>query len=140
MKRRVNYRFLACLLGVFACLAAGGHWLQSYRRYLALIPNDGDARANYGLALDQLAKSPRERQEAFFALDRALRDAPDRDDARRQLVSIAMDIERFPDAKYHLEALLVRTPANAELEHLLGCCLEAEGKFEDAAVLACRRF
>jgi tetratricopeptide (TPR) repeat protein len=164
MKRRVNYRFLACLLGVFACLAAGGHWLhafqvqrnagglkeradqaraaqppqydaavQSYRRYLALIPNDGDARANYGLALDQLAKSPRERQEAFFALDRALRDAPDRDDARRQLVSIAMDIERFPDAKYHLEALLVRTPANAELEHLLGCCLEAEGKFEDAA-------
>src|SRR5690242_5508012 len=124
MKRRVNLRFLACLLGALAALAAGGYGLhhfqvkhnagallqratrekaeghpqealKNYVRYLQLVPGDGDAQADYGLTLDELAKSPRDRERVYFVLERALQLKPDRADARRRLAEVALDIGRY---------------------------------------------
>src|SRR5436190_3532963 len=98
-RRNLNLRFLAYLLGAVVVLGGAGYGLhawqlnrnahalveqanlekeagllleatKSYRRYLQLVPNDGDALADYGLALDQLAKTRHDREAAFFALDK----------------------------------------------------------------------
>ena len=165
MKRRLSFRFLACLVGVTAFFAVGGHFLhgfqvrrnagdlkakaeqaadakkypeaiKEYSRYLQLVPDDGDACADYGLVLDQMAKSLRDRQTAFFVLDHGLLLKPDRADARRRLVGVAMDIQRFSDAQDHLKKLMEASPKNAELELLRGRCQEAANKLtgEDGAV------
>src|SRR5579872_2180163 len=119
MRRRLNLRWLAYLVGVGAVLGVGGHFLRgyqvrrtagslrdrayreaeaekydeatkSYRRYLALVPDDADALADYGLTLDRTAKTFRDRQLVYFALERALQLKADREDARRRLVNVAM--------------------------------------------------
>src|SRR4051812_44111463 len=113
MKRRVNFRFLGCLLGALAAVAAGGYGLhhfqvkhnagallaraarakaeghpqealKDYARYLQLVPTDGDAQADYGLTLGEVAKGPRDWERVYFVLERALQLKPDRADARRR--------------------------------------------------------
>src|SRR2546427_50649 len=98
MKRRLNVKFLACLLGIGAALGTGAHFLRGYqvrrnagairqradqavasgqldeaireyRRYLSLVPDDGNAWGDYGLVLDRTAKSPREREAVVTVLD-----------------------------------------------------------------------
>ncbi len=159
MKRRVNFRFLACLLVALALLGGGGYFLhayqlrhnahellekanqetaaghlpeaiKSYRFYLQIVPNDGDALAEYGLTLDRSSKSRRDRETVFFVLDKALRFNPDRDDARRRLVDVAMNIGRYTDALEVIQPLMKRSPDNAELECLLGRCLEGTGNYD----------
>jgi tetratricopeptide (TPR) repeat protein len=161
MKRRLNLRFLGIVLGVGVILGVGGHYLRAYqvrrnagilrqkgdqaaeagrldeaigqyRRYLALAPDDADAWADYGLVLDRTARSPRDRATVFLALDRALR-LKDRADVRRRLVTVALDIGRSADARHHAEKLLEASPDDADLRHLLGRCLEADGEYAKAA-------
>ena len=160
MRRRLNLRFLAILIGVLAVLISSGHFLRAfqvrrnagklltqaertkkdghldeavkiYRRYLALKPTDGDALAEYGMTLDQLAKQPHDRIPVFFILEHALQLNGERDDVRRHQVDVAMAIERFKDAEDHLVKLMERSPNNGELEYLRGLCLERREKLED---------
>jgi tetratricopeptide (TPR) repeat protein len=162
MKRRLSLKFLAVLLALGAALAVGAHYLHGYQvrrkaavfrqraeqaaeagrpdeaiveyqRYLALVPGDGDARADFGIILSRASQSLRDRQAVFIELERALRTNGDRDDARERLVHVAMDIGRFADAREHIQKLLDRGSNNkAELHHLMGRCFEVEGKYAEA--------
>jgi tetratricopeptide (TPR) repeat protein len=144
--RTLNVKFVAGLLVTTAFLAGGVHLLHGaqvkrnsvalkhraelalseqkldeaviyLRRYLGFQPNDLESLTNLGLTLDKLAKSPKQLVQVFFTLDRVLRMDPDRSDIRRRLAEIAMDINRYNDAIYHLTSLHEATPDDAELEH-----------------------
>ncbi len=162
MRRQVNLRFVALLLLTLIVLGGTAHFLHGFQvkrnarallhraqqmeeekdfgksldylsRYLAFYPRDTEARARYALLLDQQAKTPQARLRAFLALDEVLRQAPDRDDVRRRAISAAMGIERFADAREHLEVLMQATPDDPELEELRGRCEEAGSQFAWAA-------
>ncbi len=104
-------------------------------RYLAYVPDDRDVLVKYGLALasDDRDTSPKALASALAALEKALLRDPDRSDARRKAARLAMDLNRLPEAREHLEILLRSTPDDGEAELLLGRCLESDGKFAEAA-------
>jgi tetratricopeptide (TPR) repeat protein len=104
-------------------------------RYLSFMPADDDALARYGLILDELAvKNPRLRDKALEALDQVLRRKPERADVRLAAAKCALSMNRFADARAHLDYLLkTNAPKDGELYHLLGRCYIGEGKFDMAA-------
>jgi tetratricopeptide (TPR) repeat protein len=104
-----------------------------YYRYLGLRPRDADARAAYGLLLEQLAQTGKARLQALLVLEEVLRQQPGRSELRRHLVQSAMRLGRFGDAKEHLVILLQPGPSpDGELEHLLGECEEGRGAYAQA--------
>jgi tetratricopeptide (TPR) repeat protein len=162
MRRRLNLRFLACLLGVGVVLGLGSHFLHGfqvrrnaevlrqkaeraaeagriqealgeYRRYLALVPTNGDAWGDYALLLERTARSLHERLDAVEKMDQALRLQPDRRDVRKRLVHVTMELGRYNDAWHHLDKLLEASPDDPELLHLRGRCLEGTGEYAAAA-------
>jgi tetratricopeptide (TPR) repeat protein len=169
MRRRINFRFLACIIGVAAFFAVGGHFLQAYqvgrnagdlknraaraweaakdetnpkdattkyveamgqyRRYLQLVPGDGDARADYGLCLAHEARTGPQFGAAADVLEQALRLEPERDDARRRLVEVLLLVRSYANAHYHLRKLTADHPNDPDLEHLRGRCLEEADQY-----------
>jgi tetratricopeptide (TPR) repeat protein len=102
-------------------------------RYLGFHPTDADALARYGLAAEELAKTPAQKGRAFLVLEKALRLAPERADVRRRLAKLAVDIGRTLDAREHLTSLLDGpSPNDPELEFLLARCEEADAHFWEA--------
>ena len=135
MRRQLNRRFLCWLLAGLSVVGVGTHVLHAYQvrrnagnllhqadlaeqrgepsasadylgRYLGLVPDDTDALVKYGLTLSKLAKNSRSRTQAFFTLEQGLRQAPHRDDVRRELVTLAFALNRLDDAREHLFVLL----------------------------------
>jgi cellulose synthase operon protein C len=162
MTRKLNLRFLGYLLAAVAVIGVGSHFLHAYqvqrnaatlrqraeravagdhfdeaireyRRYLSLVPADGGAWADYGLVLKKTAKTAKERTTVLYVLERALRLQEDRDDIRRQIVQVAMDLGQSTDARHHLEKLLSTSPKDAELLDLLGRCFLIDGDYFQAA-------
>jgi tetratricopeptide (TPR) repeat protein len=162
MKRQLNVKFLAALLLGTAVFAGGLHLVHGFqvrrsatallrmagkagekgeldrkvqylRLYLAHVPDDADALADYGLTLDKLALSEKARLQAFSTLELALTRDPERQTVRRRLVDLAMQLGRFSDARQHLEVLLRSARDDYQLVHLLGECHEAAGRFSQAA-------
>jgi len=103
--------------------------------YLGLDPTDTDALARYGLLLKKLAKTSPARLRAFFVLGNVLNRAPGRQDVRREVVALAMDLRRFTEAKEHLEILLDKRPNDMELVLLFARCERANRQFHKAAQL-----
>ncbi len=106
-------------------------------RYVQLASHDLDALQRYGLLLDRVTAppNPKGRLAALLTLERLIQKQPERHDVRRELVRIAMapDLQRYSDARHHLEKLLDKEPNSAELEFLLGQCLERMKDYEKAA-------
>lgn len=98
-------------------------------RYLALVPNDHEARFKLALTHDRLAKRSRDRYRALELLEHALQHQPGRHDMRRRAVNIAMDLKRFSDAVQHLKILRDATPDDPEVDYLLGQCHEANREY-----------
>lgn len=145
--RTLNLRFAALLLVIGAVLAGGVHLLHGfqmrrnahmflreaeraraekkpaeavrhYQRYLQFMPDDTAVLADYALVLSDLAaERAGVRRAAYETLERALRADPQRDDLRRRLVPLALQLGRFSDAQEHLTAHLL--PAAAEDPELL---------------------
>jgi tetratricopeptide (TPR) repeat protein len=164
MKTVISFRFLGALFLVSAVLAGAVHAVhivqvrrqatflldrahraieekefpaavKSFQQYLALAPKDSDAQAEFGLLLADLHQ-PR---PAAAALENALRDQPGRDDVRRRLVQLDMEMRRWGDARAHLQQyLLVTSPEDASLWELLGTC-QAAGAEYAAAVESFRK-
>jgi tetratricopeptide (TPR) repeat protein len=101
--------------------------------YLELVPADADALARYGCLLDQLARQPREKLEAFFVLERAVSRAPAHADLRRKAATRALELGRFGEARAHLETLRKASPADPGLLQLLGRCEAGTHEFAKAA-------
>lgn len=155
---RLNLRLLAIALTVVAVLGGGVHWLhgvqnqrhaafflaqaqrdkadgrapeavEGFRRYLRLVPDDTDARAELGMLL----ADRRQASEAFATMERVLQEQPDRKDVRRRLVDVALQVGRPSDAQEHLAVLLKDAPNDAELLELKGVCLYSTRKYPEAA-------
>jgi tetratricopeptide (TPR) repeat protein len=158
----VNLRFLAVLLGLTAVFAAvwfGVHRWQVRKHaaglleqadsaesqgrpdraarflgmYIALSPDDHDARARHGLLLARLADSPRARAAAMGALEQVLLRDPDRHEVRRRLILLCLDCDQFDDALQHLTTLRESFPEDPEIDDLLGRCHEGRGERAKAA-------
>lgn len=159
--RRPNVRLVVCLLVAAAMLGVGAHLVHGFQcrrnandlferakaaeeegelkqtvsdlsRYLSLVPDDMDGMARFAMALDELASTPRERAQAYLAMEKVLREAPARQDVRRRLARLGMEGGRFADAADHLKILLKSSPDDAELHQWLGRCLERQGKYDEA--------
>jgi tetratricopeptide (TPR) repeat protein len=162
--RRINVRFLGIVAIVIALIATGAFLLHraqidrqagflldravraeeggdtdeaasQLQRYLGLRPGDADATIQYARLLADRAERPEEQIRAFFALERALRLDPGRNDLRRQAAELAMEpgLGRFSDARVHLEALLDGDAAgDADLLAMLGRALEGDGEDREA--------
>jgi cellulose synthase operon protein C len=107
-----------------------GPAVNYFQQYTKLAPQDFDAQGELGLLLADL-HAP---QAAAFTLEKVLRSQPDRDDLRRRLVTLEMEIERASDAEAHLERLLAKLPNDAALWDLLGTCQAVRGEFGPASV------
>jgi tetratricopeptide (TPR) repeat protein len=113
-----------------------GPALDYLGRYLAFAPDDTDALTRYGHLLEEQAKrtrSARTLSRAYFTFDQVLRRDASRRQVRRHVVDLAMGLERYADARQHLGVLLQESPANAELEELLGRCEESDKAYGRAA-------
>jgi tetratricopeptide (TPR) repeat protein len=165
MRRTLNVRLFACLLVAVLVLGIGVHFLHAFQVqrsahglleqateaenegkydraaelleiYLGFVPNDPDALARFGLALDK-KKSDRDRFRALQVMQQVLRLKESRTDVRRQLIETSIYFKRFNDAAGHLGKLLDPGPEDdkdrAELEELQGWCHEADLKLKDAA-------
>jgi tetratricopeptide (TPR) repeat protein len=161
MKNRVNVKAVIILLGTFAALAVGIHFLHAYQvkrnagevyaqalamqeegrlaeavdyldQFLGLAPGDNEALARLGILRDDLAKTPRARARAFIILEQVLRREADRNDIRRRVVRIALSIGRFSDAEHHLKRLLLESPGDTELMQYMGRCAAGLRKYDEA--------
>jgi tetratricopeptide (TPR) repeat protein len=156
---------LACLLAGAAAATIGVHYLHAVQikrnagallrqanqaenegnlpraadylvQYLALVPDDTETRAKYGLLLadKRMVTSPRAAMRAFLFLDDVLRRVPERQGIRRHVVHLAIDVRRFTDARGHLEHLLQENSQDGELERLLGQCEEEARDYQRARI------
>ncbi len=103
--------------------------IANYDRYLKLEPNDPDAVAGLGMVLADAAAD----QRAFHTLEKAIRLDPSRNDVRRRLVEVTLRMNRFSDAKAHLDQLLKAAPDDAQLVGYLGRCQAADQQYLEAA-------
>lgn len=76
-----------------------------YDQYFGMRPKDVEPKPEFALLLDKVAKTPRGRKRVFLTYDESLRQFPERDDLRRRLVDVALEIGRLPDAAEHLAKL-----------------------------------
>jgi tetratricopeptide (TPR) repeat protein len=162
MKRMLNGRLALRLLGCLAGLTVGVHLLHGWqvgrqarvlreqvlqaeeqgqaehaaarlRRYLAFAPEDTDALAHYGELQERLAQTPAQRGRAAGVYAQVLGRQPERADVRRRLAVLALELGRTDQARKLLEDLLAAQPGQADLEGLLGLCLELAGQSRAAA-------
>ena len=120
-----------------------GHPEQTARylsRYLDFVPEDHEERANLGRVLGNLVVaadkkvSYHTRQQALFVLEQVVARDPQRQDMRRLLVRVAMDLDRPEVALEHLNQLHAALPEDGGVDALLGQCHEAQEHYADAAV------
>jgi tetratricopeptide (TPR) repeat protein len=106
-----------------------------WQRYLEFAPNDVEERANLGAALasDHYAGLPRAREQALFNLDQVLRKQPGRDDVRKLLARVTMELKRYEVARGHLDELLRTSPGDAEVERLFALWHDSQHKYQEAA-------
>src|SRR6266542_310803 len=88
----------------------------SLHRYLALRPDDLEARLKYGVSLGRVAATPAARERAYRYLETSLRKGSDNVEARETLGHLAVQLGRFRDAARHLEPLRDAPVDRAELE------------------------
>ena len=108
--------------------------LDYYNRYFVFEPDDIDVRVRYALILSETASTSNQHRQALFALERVLRTEPHRSEIRRKAAEEAIAIERFSDARIHLEKLLAETPNDVELLTLLASAEEQDLRFAQAIV------
>ncbi|MBM4070086.1 MAG: tetratricopeptide repeat protein [Planctomycetes bacterium] len=104
------------------------------RQYLGFDPADADVLAKYGLLLNKLAhNSFRARADAFRILEHALRRSPDRQDIRREVARLALQLGRFAEARVRLAELLTVAPNDVELLRLKAQCEVGAKDYQKAA-------
>ena len=97
-----------------------------YWQHLEVFPNDVDVRIKYADAHLKVAKTFDRRSDALEIYGGILRRNPGRDDARRRLMELDLDMGRFPDARTELAILLKRAENDGDLNFKMGrCCDEA---------------
>jgi Tfp pilus assembly protein PilF len=101
---------------------------EHLERYLQMAPHDSAARCRYALLLDAHATTPKAQLQAFFALERAVRELPERAEVRRALARCAFALQRHSDAQFHWEHLRADEPRDGEALEGLADCARVAGK------------
>jgi predicted Zn-dependent protease len=163
--RQLNLVFLAGLVLVLAVLGGSGYFLHAYQvqrnasvlldrarraeedkdlgraaeslsRYLSIKRQDGPTWAWYARVVDQQAPEGPGRAQVYLIHEQALGFNPGDPQLERKCAELALELQRFSDARRHLRALLPEDspgkPADAILEDLLGQCARGEAKFAEA--------
>jgi tetratricopeptide (TPR) repeat protein len=107
------------------------------RRYLAFNPTDAEGLARYGLLLadPKFAKSQKDLNRAIQVLEKALFRDPGRNDLRRRVVGLAINLGLYARARDDIRTfLLPEFPQDSELQEMLGRCFERTGAYKDARV------
>lgn len=147
----VSLPWLGGVLGTLVVVAVGVHLLHTYQvqrnvesfrvqallardhgetdkvaeylhKFLALRPDDLEARMEYALSLEKLAKTRRQLEQAQSQFEVVLRADPSNVELRRKLVRMAMQLKQYSIARDHLDLLLQTQTEDAELERLMGEC------------------
>jgi tetratricopeptide (TPR) repeat protein len=110
------------------------------RRYLAYEPANTAVMFRWGIALDEYGKkvnSPADRLKGLDLLEQGLRRDARREDVRRRLIDLAMDLGDFESAQLHVQTLRKLYPKEPLLlKRLAQCELEtsnAPDRFANAA-------
>jgi tetratricopeptide (TPR) repeat protein len=103
-------------------------------RYLEFEPSDLDAQVRLAELLDELGRpaNDRRRVRALLIYEHVLREDPRRDDVRRRLIPLAMELDRCADALVRLGELKQHCPGEGKLHLLEGQCLERTRQYEAA--------
>ena len=166
--RKLNLAFLAVVLAMLAVLGGAFHLVHSYQirrnasalldrarraeadkdlgkaaeslgQYLNIKREDGPTWVWYARIVDQQTPEGPGRERVYLVHEQALRYHPDDPQLERRCADLALELERYSDARRHLKVLHQRAPkdsraepADAELEDLLGRCDRAESKLTEA--------
>ncbi|MHB8861488.1 MAG: tetratricopeptide repeat protein [Pirellulaceae bacterium] len=155
--KKINVRFVVGLVGTLVLAGAVGYGVHAYQKsryagffleraeqaehtgeiaaalrelghYLTLVPDDASARAHMGVLLAET----RQDYAAFTVLEKALRQADD-EPARRALVEVLLRMQRWSDARNHLEEhLLPAAPNDPVLLDRLAQCQWATDEHAEA--------
>ena len=166
--RRINLVFLAGLVIALAVFGGASYLVRSYQlrrnasvlldrarsaeadkdlgkaaeslsQYLSIKSQDGLTWAWYARVVDQQTPQGRGRADVYLVHEEALRFQPGDPQLERKCADLALELERYSDARRHLQLLHSRAPkdshgepADAELEDLLGQCDRGESKLAEA--------
>lgn len=112
--------------------------IDFYQRYVTLVPNGNvETRADLGLLQADAGRYG----QALRNLENVIQKDPSRKDVRRRLVDVTIALQRFNDARRHLDALLdqvdpEKSAGNAEVAELFdlqGRCQTAMAEYGPAA-------
>jgi tetratricopeptide (TPR) repeat protein len=108
-------------------------------QYLNLNREDGPTWAWYARLVDQRTPPGRGRVRVYLVHEEAIRHHADDPALERRGADLALELERYSDARRHLKVLYQHAPkdargepADSELEDLLGRCDRAESKYPEA--------
>jgi tetratricopeptide (TPR) repeat protein len=96
------------------------------KQYLGMTPLDAKAAARFALLRYGVAVTPRQKLDAYFNLEQALRLAPDpedvrlkadREDVRLKAVELAMELGLYKEALGNLDQLLPKNPRDWKAKH-----------------------
>jgi tetratricopeptide (TPR) repeat protein len=101
-------------------------------QYLSLVPTNTDARARYGLLLERQATTLQQRWAIIKLFDTVVLQDPERQDIRRRLAQLNIEVNRNPEALAHLQVLQAAFPHDGEVRYQKGRCYEALRKYGEA--------
>ena len=160
-RKKINYRFAAILSGIVVVSGTATHFLHAHQvkrgsqdmlaeairfqeageaeqaadyleRYLRLNPADADARGRHALLINSLAKTGRQKQQAYVALNEAVQRDPSRHELRRELIPLAILLGEFKEARSGIAEMRALGLEDAELMRQQARVEVAERKFDEA--------
>jgi tetratricopeptide (TPR) repeat protein len=158
MRRKINVKLLAIVLGSALIAAVGIHFLHAYQlgenayrllehgdralaarefdkalgyygQYLTFVPNDANTTQKYVQALDVRAESVSERVKLILMMEQVLRAKPAEHELRFRLVHNLITLDRVSEAMEHLRKLQPVWKDKAEVLHMLGWCQDAKKEY-----------
>ena len=158
---RISFLRLALILVVFGVAAFGVHKLHSrqlgtmaatlreqadrardqgrqdlyvryLQQYIGYAGQDADALAELASVIAAQADTRKQKARLYLVLERVCRIDSKRHESRRQLVEVAMDLDRYTDALAHIELLNEELPGDGELNLLAGQCYEQQEDYATA--------
>jgi predicted Zn-dependent protease len=102
-------------------------------RYLTYMPENTDALAKYSLLQGEFAATDPERERAMLSMEHTLRRDSKQQKVRRKLAWMALELNRYLDARAHADKLLDETgKTDAEAWYIVGRHEESEGRYDKA--------
>ena len=161
MRRNLNVKLVASVIGGLLVFSVGVHFLHGYQvhrnayrlleradqavaakedakalvyyaQYLALVPNDVDAVQKYAEVLDRRPDDA-DPEDLIVRMEKVLRVKSNQHEFRFRLVQNLIAMGRFSEALSNLKKLQPHWSDKAELLHMIGWCHDAKTEYRDAA-------